>query len=184
MKQLETKRVILRPWKIEDADSYISLVSDSAVSDAAGSERVFEKKDAGSFIADTLIPRGCCAVVLKETQEIIGNFALISTCYSDVFRSFNGHELAFSLMQQYWGLGLMSEILNTVLSYSFEDLTLDFVVCAYFTDNDRCRNMISKLGFRPVFTAPSGFIRSDKTEPFETLCMLTKDDFYKEVHLS
>ena len=178
-KMFETERTVLRPWEPSDADAYYKLVSDTVVCDSAGSCTVKDVIESKKFIDEVLIPRGCNAIELKESCEVIGNIALLTTCYSNVFNAFSGREIAFSLSQPNWGKGLMKEILDCLLKYGFNDLKLDFISCAHFEDNERCRNLINNFSFCPAFSAPSNFTRSNGTEPIEIINILTKDRYLK-----
>jgi ribosomal-protein-alanine N-acetyltransferase len=46
----------------------------------------------------------------------------------------------------------MTEAARRVLRYGFEELGLDFFVCAHFAGNERSRRVIEKCGFRPLGT--------------------------------
>ena len=59
-----------------------------------------------------------------------------------------GREIGYALAKDCWGKGLMTEAVQTVIDYLFEQIDLDFLVVSHFAHNDRSRRVIEKCGFR------------------------------------
>ena len=85
---------------------------------------------------------------LKEIGNIgAGNSA---TALSQVINrriDMKSKELGYSLSEEYWGRGIMTEAGEAVLRYAFEELKLDVVSIVTTPDNKRSQRVIEKLGF-------------------------------------
>ncbi|MEH1832455.1 MAG: GNAT family N-acetyltransferase [Nostoc sp.] len=57
-------------------------------------------------------------------------------------------ELAYSLMTEFWGKGLATEMGETILKVGFEQLGLTEVVCFTTTTNRASQRVMEKLGFQ------------------------------------
>ncbi|MBQ4253909.1 MAG: GNAT family N-acetyltransferase, partial [Erysipelotrichaceae bacterium] len=62
---------------------------------------------------------------------------------------YKGRSLGFVLAKDYWGRGFMPEAVKRVISYLFEEIGLDFIMCGHFNWNQRSRRVQEKCGFRP-----------------------------------
>lgn len=56
-------------------------------------------------------------------------------------------ELGYSLSEDYWGQGIMTEAARRLLQYGFETLGLDSVMIRTGTTNERSQRVIDKCGF-------------------------------------
>ena len=75
---LETERLLLRPWKAEDAESLYKYASDDRVGPIAGWHPHKSVADSRQIINDVLSSPGTYAVVLKETNEPVGSIGLMA----------------------------------------------------------------------------------------------------------
>ena len=81
------------------------------------------------------------AVVLKETEELIGSCELYYTDRDPA-------ELAWELHRNYWGKGYGTEIGNTLLKLAFETLRLRRVIADCNTLNIGSWRIMEKIGMR------------------------------------
>ena len=179
MTSLKTAELLLRPWSTDDAEDYLALAGDPEVADLAGCRRPESPDEARHIITETLIPRGCLAIVPDGESRAVGNIALLTSAYTDAFQSMSCREAAFSLARRRWGHGIMTEALCALLDRGFGEMNLDYIVCGVFKDNARCFGLLRRLGFIPCFDAASGYLRSDGVEPAETICVLTAQRYGK-----
>ena len=71
--QLETKRLILRPWEKSDAEALFEIARDPAVGPCAGWKPHQNLAESYRVIGDILIAPENYAVTLKETGELLGS---------------------------------------------------------------------------------------------------------------
>ncbi|MBQ6653963.1 MAG: GNAT family N-acetyltransferase [Erysipelotrichaceae bacterium] len=143
---LETERLILRPWSVDDAEECYRYASDPQVGPAAGWQPHRSAEESRLVIEKFLSGPGDCAIVLKETGKPIGSISLMKN--SDLAHKEDELELGYWLGSPYWGQGLVPEAGREMLRYAFEDLHMARVWCGYYEGNEKSRRVQEKLGFR------------------------------------
>ena len=113
--RLETERLILRPWKADEAEDLFDYASIEGLGQMAGwlpHKSIEESK----VILDLFI-RGkkTFAIELKENGKIIGSLG-IEEPDPDPEERLLGRELGYVIHKSYWGKGLMPEAVRLVLS--------------------------------------------------------------------
>ena len=151
--RLETERLILRPWTTDDLQDFFEYASIEGLGQMAGwlPHKII---DESRTVLDMFI-RGkkVFAIELKETGKVVGSFG-IEEPDPDPEAELLGRELGYVLHKSYWGLGLMPEAANRVISWCFEELKLDYLTCGHFDWNMQSRRVIEKSGFRDFGTSP------------------------------
>ena len=145
MKTLETKRLILRLFQHEDLDDFYAYAKVEGVGERAGWFHHKSKEESLSVLESFMRKKDVYAIVLKENNKVIGSIGLHAREESD-----NVLELGYVLSKAYWGQGLMSEAVDKVIEYCFEDLELESLTCGHFLENHASRRIIEKSGFRFV----------------------------------
>lgn len=141
---LETERLILRSWRKKDAPNLYEYAKNPNVGPHAGwkpHESVYESK---TIIAQLFMNNICWAMIDKETNKPIGSIAF----EEDKFRpDVKSKELGYSLSEDFWGRGLMTEAAKRVIRYAFEELKLDVLMIRTGDSNLRSQRVIEKCGF-------------------------------------
>lgn len=148
MMNLETERLILRPWKSEDAESLYKYASDDRVGPIAGWNPHKNVEDSAQIINDVLSADGTYAVVLKETNEPIGSIGLMIGEKSNLRLPENEAEIGYWLGVPYWGQCLMPEAINELIRYAFAELKISRLWCGYFDGNEKSKRCQEKCGFK------------------------------------
>ena len=146
---LETARLILRPWKEEDAEECYRYARDPRVGPAAGWPVHTDIEDSRRIIRDVLASPGIFAIVLKETGLPVGSIGLH---HNDLAEKEDEAELGYWLGVPYWGRGIVPEAAREMIRHAFEDLGLMRVWCGYYEGNEKSRRVQEKLGFRYQWT--------------------------------
>lgn len=151
-KVLETERLILRPFKLEDLDDFYEYASVPDVGERAGWNH-HENKDESLIVLSRFIESDkTFAILLKENKKVIGSLGVEK--YNDEdkleeFKDYKGRELGFVLSKDYWGKGIMKEAVDSVSDYLFDEMDLDFLLCGHFENNTQSRRVQEKCGFKP-----------------------------------
>lgn len=145
---LETKRLILRPWSAEDAESLYKYAKNPEVGPAAGWPPHTSVEESQKIIESVLSDEGTFAVVLKETMEPAGSAGLKFGNKSSLAIDVEEAEIGYWIAQDYWGRGLIPEAVEELLRYGFEDLGLKRIWCGYFEGNQKSARVQEKCGFR------------------------------------
>lgn len=142
---IETERLILRMWSKKDAPELYAYAKNPNVGPNAGWKPHESIEESREIIATIFLTNMCWAIVDKSTNKIIGSIGL----EQDRFRpDVNSKELGYSLAEEYWGQGMMTEAAKAVIKYSFDSLKLDVLMIRTGDSNKRSQRVIEKCGFR------------------------------------
>ncbi len=164
---IETNRLILRPWKLEDIDDLTEGLNNINVSKwLAEVPYPYTKEDAKNFINYTINNNLYnFAIVLKENQKVIGGTQISNINY------FNGTAAGgIWLNEKYQGKGYGTEAFGARIKYAFEVLNLRRLENGYFKDNERSHKMQLKFGYQDEGIRRQKFI-SKATGNIEDECI-------------
>ena len=175
--KLETERLILRPWVDDDAESLFRYASDPDVGPRAGWTPHVSPEYSLEIIRTVFAQPETYAIVLKETQEVIG-------CVGAIFSSDTPleAEIGYWLGKPYWGHGLVAEALQPLIDRCFKVLSLSRLRIVHYDGNDQSRRVAEKCGFIYHHTetdkpTPLGDIRT------EHYLFLTASEYLKHQNL-
>lgn len=145
LKQIETERLILRPFKESDLDDFFEYAKNPNVGPSAG-WKPHETIEESQYILERFIDgEEVMAIVYKANGKVIGSVGL----HKDEKRSVDTAKMiGYVLSEDYWGRGLMTECVRAVLDEVFNKTELDIVSVMHFPFNDRSRRVIEKYGFK------------------------------------
>jgi RimJ/RimL family protein N-acetyltransferase len=141
---LRTKRLVLRPFTVEDAP------------------RVRELAGAREIALNTLniphpYPEGAAEEWIRAHEQkiaegmlsfAIDDGALVGAIGLTVKRCDDAAEIGYWVGVPFWGRGYTTEAAAEVIRYAFEDLQLNKVYAAHFTRNPSSGRVMQKLGMR------------------------------------
>ncbi len=144
MKRLETARLILRGFKMEDLGDLYVYASDPHIGPAAGWKPHQNQEETRQILRMFIAQDEVWAIVDRESGRVIGSIGL----HRDDKRSQSGSKmLGYVLAEPYWGRGLATEAARAVLRHAFEYMGLDIVSVIHFPFNVQSRRVIEKCGF-------------------------------------
>ena len=141
---LETNRLLLRPWRDDDASDLYIYASDPDVGPPAGWPPHTSVENSREIIRTVLTAPDTFAVCLKEKGKPIGS---IGFHRNDLAEDDDEYELGYWIGKPYWGQGLIPEASREMLRYAFEDLKMNRIWCGYYDGNEKSRRVQEKLGF-------------------------------------
>ena len=149
---IETKRLILRPFRQPDLCDFNEYASVPGVGEMAGWKH-HETIEKTQKVLDMFIKEDkTFAIVFKKNNKVIGSIGVEKYELEDELTEFNGYygrKIGYVLSKDYWGKGIMPEAVGAVISYLFNDLNLDFLTCAYYDFNNQSKRVQEKCGFKP-----------------------------------
>jgi RimJ/RimL family protein N-acetyltransferase len=143
----ETERLILRPWREDDAESLYKYASDPEVGPKAGWPPHTSAEDSRQIIRQVLSLPETYAVCLKESGEAVGSVGLKMGDATDMTDRADECELGYWIGRPFWGQGLIPEASRELLRHAFEELNMQAVWCGYYDGNTKSRRVQDKLGF-------------------------------------
>lgn len=147
---MQTERILLRCWLDSDAAALYALASDPELGPRAGwpsHQSVAESLEA----IHTYFNNDCTwAVVLRETQAIVGCVGYHTTEHSTIPIEADSAEVGYWMGRPYWNLGLCTEALRLVIRHCFREKGYAALWGNHFMDNPASGRVLEKCGFQPV----------------------------------
>lgn len=148
-KRMETERLILRPFVMEDADAmFRNWASDPAVTRYM-TWPTYEKKET----ADLILSQWTAsykdpgfyqwAIELKSIGEAIGSISVVF--HNDKICSAH---MGYCIGSQWWGQGIMTEALRALLDFLFDEVGFNRVEAMHDTNNPASGAVMRKCGMK------------------------------------
>ena len=148
-RKIETHRLILRPFTMEDAeDMFANWASDPEVTrfltwpahrDISVTRMVLNSwisryGDGGYFN---------WAIELKETGHVIGNISVVK-----LNEATEAADMGYCMSRALWGRGIMPEALRGVMDYLFDTVGLNRIAACHAVDNPKSGRVMAKAGMK------------------------------------
>ena len=139
---LETRRLVLRAPRLEDAKAVAALANDRRIAEnTARIPHPYRMSDAESFITGANKAGGEAVFLITLRDEtIVGACGLLMQEQTS--------ELGFWLGVPHWGQGYATEALHAVIDYAFTDLSHEALQAGARVTNPASRRVLEKCGFQ------------------------------------
>ena len=172
-----TLRLIVRELSVEDAASYEKHFVDYRVirNLSAVVPWPYPQNGVQEYISNVVVPiqgrdRWIWGIAEKDTpDEVIG-------CI-DLWREGKPENRGFWLAHQHWGKGYMTEAVEPVMQYAFEELGFEKLIFTNAVGNTRSARIKEKTGARFICREPAQYVDPTFTE--REVYELTKDEWYR-----
>ncbi len=144
---IETERLLLRPFCMDDIAPSYALNLDAEVSKYTGDGGVVTLKEIERRISKDVMGDyqkygfGRLAVELKEQNKFIG-FAGLK--YLDHLKEV---DIGYRFMREYWGMGIATEAAAACVIFGFETLGLKKIIALVLPENTKSIRVLEKLNF-------------------------------------
>ena len=163
---LETERLILRKFKMEDVEEvfknwtsnedvakFVRWSTHKSVDDT----KEWIEFELNNYKNDNYYTWG---IELKETGELIGSISSIFRPEDD-----ERYEIGYAIGKEYWNKGYTSEALKCVMDFLINDVGIKKFICSHAKLNPVSGMVMQKVGFKHVKDAY--FEKFDKTQKFD-----------------
>lgn len=143
---LETERLILRPFSLEDSERVSELAGVKEIAENTTTiPHPYEREMAEAWIGmhKEQFKKGenvVFAVCLKRSGELIGAMGLI------LKQDHDRGELGYWIGLPYWNHGYCTEAARAVIAYGFETFNLNRIAAIHFTRNPASGRVLEKIG--------------------------------------
>lgn len=142
---IETARLRLRPFTLDDVDDFHRLLIDPDVRKYLCDDKVLSREQAASFIDESLASFeangfGLWAVLPREEDTLIG------FCGFWFFYEPPELQLMYGLAPDRWGKGLATEIARVMIQYGFEEYSFDRIIASADAPNLASLRVMEKAG--------------------------------------
>lgn len=158
--RIETERLILRSWENYDLYDLFDLAKVPGVGERAGWKHHKTAEESEDFLDIFMESGRNLAIEFKEERKVVGTIELGAYDEFDLLKESNlegkktydyknklGAEIGFVVNKNYWKRGLATEALKALVSFSFDNLNLDFLIAGFFLGNRESKRVLEKCGF-------------------------------------
>ncbi|MGN1165159.1 MAG: GNAT family N-acetyltransferase [Lachnospiraceae bacterium] len=145
--EFTTERLILRPWKEEDAESLFKYAKDPEVGPVAGWPVHTSIENSREIIKNVLSAPETYAVCLKENNIAIGSIGLLPSSQTHTTAKEDEMEVGYWIGVPFWGKGYIPEAVRRLQEHAFKDLGCEALWCAYYDGNEKSKRCMEKCGF-------------------------------------
>ena len=181
---IETKRLLLRPFKFEDAnDMFKNYCNSDDVckflpwNPHGNVENT--KEYLKTFLDDYENKENFFrwAIVLKEINEVVG---VIDLHHLDLVRD-NCGAFGYVLGKNFWNKGIMSEAGSAVVEFMFENTTLERLEATHVVENIGSGRVMQKIGMK--FEGIGRHLRKNKSDGYWDfgIYALIREDYENEI---
>jgi ribosomal-protein-alanine N-acetyltransferase len=161
---LETERLRLRPFTLDDEAAVFALVSDPEIARFVRFEAHRTPAETRAFLelVQQHYRRGYAfawAIVLREDGRLIGSCGFVSQAGER-----KSAEIGYWLGKPYWGKGYAVEAARALVRLGFEQMGLERVEAKCFLENRAGQRVIEKLGMKFEGTDRSEMIKGEYPE--------------------
>ena len=176
---LETPRLVLRSWKLSDAQSLFEYAKDPDVGPIAGWKEHKSVNESREVIKNILSVPETYAVCLKTDNKAIGSISLKLGGDTDMTDKDDECELGYWIGKPFWGQGLIPEAAREIIRHAFEDIGMTAIWCGYYDGNEKSKRVQEKCGFAYQFTTQGVVVAQMNDVRTGHVSLLTKEDWLK-----
>ena len=180
LKMIETARLILRQWQLEDYVYFAQMSTNPQVMQYF--PKLLTRTESDAFIDKVraiieLQGWGFWAVELKSNHQFIGFVGLHSQPTQFSFSPCV--EIGWRLDHAYWGKGYATEAAQAVLHLAFRRLKLQKVVSFTALENSRSERLMRKIGMRKVNEFQHPALAKDHPLSWHVLYEILETNFFE-----
>lgn len=176
LKTLETARLRLAGWTLsdEDIDGLYAYAKNPNVGPNAGWKPHESREESRQIIEELFLPNRVWAIREKETGRVIGSIGLEPDRRREDVKSL---EMGYSLAEESWGKGYMTEAALAVMDYAFTELGLVVLAICTGPENRRSQRVIEKCGFQYEGRQRKGYHIFDGSDRDNLMYSITREEW-------
>jgi RimJ/RimL family protein N-acetyltransferase len=167
----------IRKWELSDAKDLAAALSNKKVQDNLrdGLPYPYTEQDGKEFISAMLSAdeNETFAFAIMVDDKVVGSIG--------IFRQGNIHsqtaELGYYIAEEYWGKGIMTEVVKQICEYVFGDSDIIRIYAEPFAYNIASCRVLEKVGFQYEGTLRSNAVKNGKVIDMK-MYSLIKEEYY------
>ena len=177
-KKIETDRLVLRPFNLDDAQEVQRLAGNRAVADTTlnipfpyedGMAEAWIGTHADNFENSKGVTY---AVTLRDSGQLVGAIGITN-------KEHDRGEMGYWISQPYWNQGYATEAAQAIIAYGFGELSLNKISAAHLVRNPASGRVMEKAGMNYEGCSPQHVKKWGQSEDMAFYGILA-DDFHKE----
>lgn len=144
-------KALLRPWDINDLETLVSIANNNNIAkymaDVFPHPYTIENGNAFITLAtnDAMkSPPTAVRFAIIVNEKAIGGIGL--HLQSDILRK--NAEIGYWLAEEYWGKGIVTDAINQIVKYGFENLDIVRIFARIYGTNIPSQKVVEKCGFK------------------------------------
>lgn len=176
---LITKRLVLRTLTEDDANDLFGYSQDPEVGKNAGWKPHESLEESKQILKEVFLGQeDVFGLIEKESQRLIGTVGFVP---DPSRQNEEVRMLGYALGVAHWGKGYMTEAVQAVLSYGFNEKGYGLISVSHYTDNLRSQGIIEKCGFLYEGLQRQAEKRYDGVIMDKKWYSMTKEEFYQNM---
>lgn len=147
---METERILLRPWRDDDAEALFKYASDPEVGARAGWPPHKSIEESLEIIRTVFNNPTNWAIVLKATGEAIGAIGYMPSFQSNLPAREGEPLIGYWVGRPYWNQGICTEALELMLDHIRNTTDIPSLISSHYFDNPASGRVMEKCGFLPT----------------------------------
>ena len=144
-RSLETVRLLIRPFQEEDADAFFAWCQNPNLGNNAGWAPHKTIEESREILQNVFIGQeNIWAMILKDAQQLIGSIGIVPDPKRE---NPQVRMLGYWLDEAHWGKGYMTEAVQAILNYGFNELQLSLITANCYPHNKRSQQVLERNGF-------------------------------------
>ena len=173
---LETERLYIRRFEEKDLPDFYAYASDPLVGPSAGWKPHESLEESQEILNGFIKSADIFAMEHKKEGKIIGSLGL----HEDRKRELKGSRMrGYAMGKDYWGQGFMTEAVNALLEYAFDQLNMEIISAYHYPFNLRSKRVLLKAGFSLEGTLRMASTLYDGQVVDDVCYALTREEFEK-----
>lgn len=144
---IETERLLMRRWRFSDAEALYKYASDPDVGPRAGWQPHQNMDDSRNVIFEYFKNDYTWAVILKDTNALIGCMGYYPHGKSNIEIGEHDAEVGYWIGKPHWNKGYCSEALQAMIRFCYETKNFQTLWADFFVDNRASGRVMEKCGF-------------------------------------
>jgi len=146
---IETERLVLRPFTMDDLDEFALICADPQVMRFIGDGKPVSKEIVKDRMQSWInefeeCGYGLMALILKENNKLLGFCGFLHQIVDEE----SYIELGYRLETAFWGRGIATEAAMAVRDYALNQLKFTSLISIIHVDNEASKKVAQKIGMR------------------------------------
>ncbi len=176
---IETERLIIRRWKIDDLNDFYEYVKEPVVMLRANLMPYPNRSEALQLLNLYIQSDEFWAIALKSTGQVLGQLKIYPDNNRGKYSQRNTAKfINYALAEKHWGNGYMTEALKAAVEFAFTEMNTEILTAFHFPENTASRRVLEKCGFRYETTLENGILGVDNEYHTAVYHSIMKDDYF------
>lgn len=147
---INTERLLLRPWSMQDAEMLFTYAKDPEIGPAAGWAPHKNIEESKTIIEKMFMNDNVWAIELKKSGQLIGCIGYLNKSSGHMKMEEPDIEVGYWIGHPMWGNGYASEALDGLIRFCFNNLNCNTLWGSHFLDNHKSARVMQKCGFKEI----------------------------------